>query len=112
LKIAVTVANPLVKPFRESGKWTFFKTFYFPNISLVRVIDDFAVEKFRQIEAKYPVINTSTKEVMNTLNEKSEPVRHVINTVKGTTTSTIQHGKDTVKQTDISISVFIIIYRY
>jgi hypothetical protein len=80
LKIAVTVANPLVKPFRES----------------VRVIDDFAVEKFRQMEAKYPVINTSTKEVMNTLNEKSEPVRHVINTVKGTTTSTIQHGKDTV----------------
>jgi len=80
LKIAVTVANPLVKPLRGS----------------VRVIDDFAVEKFRQIEAKYPVINTSTEEVMNTFNDKTEPVRNVINTVKDTTTSTIQHGKDTV----------------
>jgi len=80
LKIAVTVANPLVKPLRGS----------------VRVIDDYAVEKIRQIEAKYPVINTSTEEVINTFNEKTEPVRHVINTVKDTTTSTIQHGKDKV----------------
>jgi len=80
LKIAVTVANPLVKPLRGS----------------VRVIDDYAVEKIRQIEAKYPVINTSTEDVINTFNEKTEPVRHVINTVKDTTTSTIQHGKDTV----------------
>jgi hypothetical protein len=80
LQIAFTVVNPLVQPLRGS----------------VRVIDDFAVEKIRQIEAKYPVINTSTEQVMNTFNEKTEPVRNVINNVKDTTTLTIQQGKETV----------------
>ncbi|CAF1065916.1 unnamed protein product [Adineta steineri] len=99
LKIAVSVTNPIMKPLRGP----------------VRVIDDFTVEKIRQIEAKYPVINTSTKDVMNTLNEKTEPVRNVMNTVKDTTTSTIQHGKETVsnvknatvnKATNVADSVY------
>ncbi|CAF1250499.1 unnamed protein product [Adineta steineri] len=99
LQIAVSVANPIMKPLRGP----------------VRVIDDFTVEKIRQIEAKYPVINTSTKDVMNTLNEKTEPVRNVMNTVKDTTTSTIQHGKETVsnvknatvnKATNVADSVY------
>ena len=64
---------------------------------LARAIDEFAVEKIRQIEAKYPLINTPAEKVMNSLNEKTEPMRHVINIVKDTTTSTIQHGKDKVK---------------
>lgn len=55
------------------------------------------MEKLRQIEAKYPLINTPADKVMNSLNEKTEPVRHVINTVKDTTTSTIQHGKEKVE---------------
>ncbi len=76
-------------------------------VYLVRVIDDFAVGKIRQIEAKYPVINKPTEEVINTFNEKTEPVRNVINTVKDTTTSTIQHGKDTVREREISIVFFI-----
>ncbi|CAF0781690.1 unnamed protein product [Adineta ricciae] len=66
LQIALTVANPLVKPL--SGP--------------VRVIDDFAVKKIRQIESKYPAINTPTKEVVNSF--------------KDSTASTIQHGKETV----------------
>ncbi|CAF4327454.1 unnamed protein product, partial [Adineta steineri] len=99
LKIAVSVANPIMKPLRGP----------------VRVIDDFTVEKIRQIEAKYPVINTSTKDFMNSLNEKTEPVRNVMNTVKDTTTSTIQHGKETVsnvknatvnKATNVADSVY------
>lgn len=99
LKIAVTVANPLVKPLSRP----------------VRLIDDFAVEKLRQIEAKYPVINTSTENVFNKFNEKAEPVRNAINTVKDTTTSTIQHGKDKVtnvatatinKATDVADTVY------
>jgi hypothetical protein len=80
LKIALTIVNPLVKPL------------YGP----VRVIDDYAAQKIRQIESKYPVINTPTEDVVNTFNEKTEPVRNVMNTVKDTTTSTIQHGKETV----------------
>jgi len=80
LKIALTIANPLVKPL--SGP--------------VRVIDDYAAQKIRQIESKYPVINTPTEKVMNTFNEKTGPVRNVMNSVKDTTTSTIQHGKETV----------------
>jgi len=99
LKIAVTVANPFVKPLRGP----------------VRIIDDFAVEKLRQMEAKYPVINTSTEKVISTLNEKTEPVRNALNTVKDATTSTIQHGKDTVsnvanatvnKATNVADSVY------
>lgn len=58
------------------------------------------MEKIRQFEAKYPVINTSTENVINTLNEKVKPVRNVINTVKDTTTSTIQQGKDKVIKTN------------
>lgn len=67
------------------------------KIFLVRLIDDFAVEKIRQIEAKYPVINTSTENVLTKFNEKTEPVRNVISTVKDTTASTIQHGKEKVE---------------
>jgi hypothetical protein len=96
LQIVVSIANPFVKPLGGSGEFSF-----------LRVIDNFAVEKFHQIEAKYPVINMSTEVVINTLNEKTEPVRNVINTVKNTTTSTIQHGKDTVRERKISISIFI-----
>lgn len=55
------------------------------------------MEKIRQIEAKYPLINTPAEKVIDSLNEKTEPVRHVINTVKDTTTTTIQHGKETVR---------------
>jgi hypothetical protein len=80
LRVALTIVNPLVKPF--SGP--------------VRVIDDYAAQKLRQIESKYPVINTRTEDVVNTFNEKTEPVRHAINSVKDTTTSTIQQGKETV----------------
>ncbi|CAF1483304.1 unnamed protein product, partial [Rotaria sordida] len=92
IKIALTVANPPI-----------------------HAIDDYAVEKFRQIESKYPVINTPTKEVMNTFNEKTESIRHVMNSVKDTTTSTIQRGKETVfhvatitvhKTSDVAGSVF------
>ncbi|CAF1161510.1 unnamed protein product [Rotaria sordida] len=80
LKITLTVANPLVKPL----------------YGLMHLIDDYASEKLRQIESKYPAINTPTEEVMNTFNEKTESVRHVMNSVKDTTTSTIQHGTETV----------------
>lgn len=80
LKIALLVANPFFMPFRGP----------------VRIIDDYAAQKLRQIESKYPAINTPTDEVVNTFNEKTEPVRHVMNSVKGSTTSTIQHGKETV----------------
>jgi hypothetical protein len=40
---------------------------------------------------------------MNTFNKKTEPVRNVINTVKDTTSSTIQHGKEKVAKTKIII---------
>ncbi|CAF3947236.1 unnamed protein product [Rotaria magnacalcarata] len=53
LKVAVMIANPLVKPL-------------------------------------------SGPDVMNTFNAKTKPVVNVMNSVKDTTTSTIQHGKDTV----------------
>ena len=68
----------------------------------MRIIDDYAAQKLRQIESKYPAINTPTDEVVNTFNEKTEPVRHVMNSVKGSTTSTIQHGKETVTTNDLS----------
>lgn len=99
LKIARTVADPLVKPFQRP----------------VNAIDEFAAQKLRQIEAKYPLLTTPTEDVLNTLNEKSEPVRHAMNSVKETTTSTIQHGKETVshvasatvnKATDVADSVY------
>jgi len=80
LKIALTVVNPIIKPL----------------CGPVRVIDDYAAQKIRQIESKYPVINTPTEDVVNTFNEKTEPVRNVMSSVKDTTTSTIQHGKETV----------------
>lgn len=66
LQIALTVANPFVKPLRRP----------------VRVIDDFAAQKIRDIESKYPAINTPTKDMMNSF--------------KDSTASTIQHGKETV----------------
>ncbi|CAF1423556.1 unnamed protein product [Rotaria sordida] len=99
LKIAFTVAHPLRKPLSN----------------LVHVIDDYAAEKLRQIESKYPAINTPTEEFTNTFNEKIESVRHVMNSVKDTTTSTIQHGKETFfhvatatvhKAPDVADSVF------
>jgi hypothetical protein len=105
MKIALTVANPLVKPLRGS----------------VRVIDNFAVQKIRQIEAKYPAINTPTEEVVNTFNEKTEPVRNAMNSVKDSTTSTIQHGKETVsnvasatvnKATDVADTVYTFCERH
>lgn len=73
--------------------------------NLARKIDDYAVQKIRQIESKYPVINTPTEDVVNTFNEKTEPVRNVMNSVKDTTASTIQHGKETVR-------IFILILLY
>lgn len=97
LKIARTVADPLVKPFRRPGKILFISFFLFVSLFVqVEAIDEFAVQKLRQIEAKYPLLTTPTEDVLNTLNEKSEPVRHAMNSVKETTTSTIQHGKETV----------------
>jgi len=42
------------------------------------------------------VINTRTEDVVNSFNEKTEPVRNVMNSVKDSTTSTIQQGKETV----------------
>ncbi|UJR10632.1 hypothetical protein I4U23_014829 [Adineta vaga] len=99
LRIATTVVNPLMKPLQGP----------------VRVIDDFTVEKIRQIEAKYPVIKSTPKDMLDTLNEKTEPVRNAMNSVKDTTTSTIQHGKETVsnvanatvnKATNVADSVY------
>jgi len=79
---------------------SFKKIHFFSNIysyDLVRVIDDYAAQKIRQIESKYPAINTPTEDVVNTFNEKTEPVRNVMNSVKDTTTSTILQGKYTVR---------------
>lgn len=64
--------------------------------SLVNAIDQYAVGKIRQIEEKYPLLKTPTEEVLNTFNEKTEPVRQAVNSVKDTTASTIQQGKETV----------------
>ncbi|CAF5009592.1 unnamed protein product, partial [Rotaria socialis] len=47
---------------------------------------------------KYPVLNTPTEDVMNTFHAKTKPVVNVMNSVKDTTTSTIQHGKDAVRE--------------
>ena len=66
------------------------------SIGSVRVIDDFAAGKIRQIGTKFPVINTSTEKVMNT--------------VKDTTSSKIQQGKDTVGQTLRTRLDFILAY--
>lgn len=77
--------------------------------NLVRVIDDYAAQKIRQIESKYPVITTPTEDVVNTFNEKTGPVRNVMNSVKDTTTSTIQHSKETVR---IWISIILYIFNY
>lgn len=65
-------------------------------LSVVRSLDGYTAEKIRQIESKYPAITTPTEDVVNSFNEKTEPVRNVMNSVKDTTTSTIQHGKETV----------------
>ena len=35
---------------------------------------------------------------MNNINEKTESVRHAVASVKDTTTSTIQHGKETAEK--------------
>lgn len=80
VKVALTVMNPLVKPLTTP----------------VRAIDDYAAQKIRQFENKYPVINTQVEDVVNTFNEKTEPVRNVMNSVKDTTATTLQQGKETV----------------
>jgi len=67
-----------------------------PLLAPARAIDGFAARKIRQMGCQYPVINTSAEDVVNTFNEKTEPVRNAVNSVKGTTTSTIQQGKETV----------------
>ena len=71
----------------------------------MRAIDDFAARKIRQMESKYPVINTPTEDVVNTFNEKTEPVRNAMNSVKDTTSSTIQQGKDTVSEFDLTLQI-------
>ena len=68
----------------------------------VRVIDQYAAQKIRDIESKYPLITSPTEEVVNTLNEKTEPVRYAVNSVKKTTTCTLQQGKETVRLIHIS----------
>lgn len=92
LKVALNVVNPLVKPL--SGP--------------VRAIDNYAVEKIREIETKYPVINTRPEDVVTTFNERTEPVRNVVNSVRDTTTSTIQQGRQTVANvaTGVANSIF------
>lgn len=92
--LPIPLLNHYVDLVRICYEWICFFLHWF---DLARAIDEFAVEKLRQIEAKYPLINTPADKVMNSLNEKTEPVRHVINTVKDTTTSTIQHGKEKVE---------------
>ncbi|CAF0821768.1 unnamed protein product [Didymodactylos carnosus] len=95
IKIATVVATPFSGP--------------------AKVFDDYAAQKIKQIEAKYPVINTPTKQVVESLNVKTEPVRQVMNAVKDTTTSTFQLGKERVsnvasvtvnKATDMADTVF------
>ncbi|CAF1162285.1 unnamed protein product [Rotaria sordida] len=80
LKVAFTIANPVVKPF--SGP--------------VYAIDNYAAQTIRQFESKYPVITTPTENVVNTFNETTKPVLDAVNSVRDTTTSTIQHGKEAV----------------
>jgi hypothetical protein len=87
-----------------------FVNLYINNNNLVRVIDDYAAQKLRQIESKYPAINTPTEEVVNTFNEKTEPVRNVMNSMKDTTSSTIQHGKDTVRENSKILFIYLHIY--
>ena len=50
---------------------------------LVRVIDDFAVQKLRQIEAKYPVINTPTKDVRINLSLIISPICYNVSSTLG-----------------------------
>jgi len=78
LKVALTVASPLVQPFRRP----------------VHAIDEFAAEKIRQFERKYPVITTKPDDVFDSIQEKTEPVRQAVHSVKYTATSTIQQGKE------------------
>lgn len=73
-----------------------FTYIHFNNI--VHAIDNYTAETIRQIESKYPAINTPTENVINTFNEKTKPAFNVMNSVKDTTTTTIQHGKDTVRK--------------
>lgn len=90
LQVALNVVNPLVKPLSGS----------------VRAIDNYAVEKLREIETKYPVINTRPEDVVNTFNERTEPVRNAVNSVRDTTTSTIQQGRETVANVASSVYEF------
>lgn len=85
IKMAATIANPIVTPFKGPA----------------RALDDYAAQKFKQMEAKYPAINTPTNEIMST--------------VKDTTVQTIQQGKKKVTNaatatvntaTDVADSVF------
>lgn len=63
---------------------------------IVHAVDEYAANKIRQIESKYPVINTSVDDVMDSLNGRTEPIRNAMNSVRGTTTLKIQHSKQTV----------------
>ena len=86
----------------QTIQWTRYVDLFFVSmsitiLSLVRSLDDYTAQKIRQIESKYPAITTPTEDVVNSFNEKTEPVRNVMNSVKDTTTSTIQHGKETVR---------------
>ncbi|CAF4223562.1 unnamed protein product, partial [Rotaria magnacalcarata] len=68
LKVAVMIANPLVKPLSGPAS----------------LIDNYAAGRIRAIEHKYPVINTPIEDVMNTFNAKTKPVVNVMNSVKDT----------------------------
>ncbi|CAF1138249.1 unnamed protein product [Didymodactylos carnosus] len=67
LSIAVTVATPLNRP--------------------VKVLDDFVARQIKQIETRYPIINTPTQQVVDKFNEKTEPVRQVVNRLKEAVTT-------------------------
>ncbi len=49
---------------------------------------------------------------MNTLNAKAQPVRNVMNSVKDSTTSTIQHGKETVDYLSKFLFIDLFISRF
>ncbi|CAF0900057.1 unnamed protein product [Didymodactylos carnosus] len=61
IKIAAVVATPFSGP--------------------VKALDDYAVQKIKQIEAKYPVINTPTKEVSSAANATVNRATDVADTV-------------------------------
>jgi hypothetical protein len=97
MQMAAHLANPLFKPLSRQGKCGHVVHRDIIESIVVRAIDDYAVQKIRQIESKYPSITTPTDEVVQTLNDKTDTVRQAMSSVKETTTSTIEHGKQTVR---------------